>query len=130
MKKVMIVMNVIFFAFLSAGLHAQNADNNGEVILKTEMDCGSCASKVEKQLSFTKGVKNVKTDYVKDEVWIKYRSDKTTPEKLITSLDEIGYEAEVKGKKQNADDNKKSACPGAAKSGCPGKTPDCGTKSE
>ncbi|MGC9330865.1 MAG: heavy-metal-associated domain-containing protein [Bacteroidales bacterium] len=68
MKKVMIVMNVIFFLFFSTGLHAQTTENNGEVILKTEMDCGNCASKVTKQLSFTKGVTDVKADYVKDEV--------------------------------------------------------------
>jgi len=131
MKKVMIVMNVIFFLFFSTGLHAQTTENNGEVILKTEMDCGNCASKVTKQLSFTKGVTDVKADYVKDEVWVKYRSDKTTPEKLISSLGEIGYDAKVKGKNTASDDDKKAGCcPGAKKAGCAGKDLPCGAKNE
>ncbi|MFW6302066.1 MAG: heavy-metal-associated domain-containing protein [Bacteroidales bacterium] len=126
MKKVMMItVSVIFFAFITTNLNAQDADNTGELILETEMDCGKCSGEVKKQLAFTKGVKDVKADFVKDEVWIKYRTDKTDSKKLIASLDEIGYKATVKGEKAKSD-KKSSGCPGAKAAGCAGKSTPCG----
>ncbi|MFO7791305.1 MAG: cation transporter [Bacteroidota bacterium] len=130
MKKLMMIgLSLMIFAFVNTGVKAQDNDTNGEVILNCEMDCGACAGKVKKQLAYTKGVKNVKADYVKDEVWVKYRSDKTKPEKLIASLDEIGYEATVKGNDDGSDSKKdKSVCPGAEKAGCKSKKKPCGSQ--
>ncbi len=128
MKKVlMITLSVMLVGFFSNNLNAQDADNKGEVVLETSMDCGNCAGKVTKQLSFTKGVKDVKADFVKDEVWVKFRSDKTDADKLIASLDEIGYKAKVKSETTESNKTDKHAgCPGAKAAGCAGKKKPCG----
>jgi copper chaperone CopZ len=75
-----------------------------EVTLSCKMDCMNCQNAVEKQLSFTKGVKSVKANHETDLITITYLSNKTNPELIIESLGEINYKASIynpKGKTEN-----------------------------
>ena len=81
-----------------------------EVVLSVGMHCQNCADKVIKQLSYTKGVKGVEADHAKNLVTVKYRTDKTTPEKLIASLKEIDFVATVQAKACCSKTEVKSEC--------------------
>ncbi|HOY39137.1 MAG: heavy-metal-associated domain-containing protein [Bacteroidales bacterium] len=122
----------IGFAFISMiALQSVNAmptkgGNDKEVTLKVNMNCQACATKVEKQLAFTKGVRAVKADFEKDVVIVVYNSTKTDPNKLIASLKEIEYDAVVYDANAKQCPGNHSGCPnkkassGDAGSGCPG----------
>lgn len=120
MKKIMFLsISVLFVFFMTNDVQAQTSDKTTEeVVLQCEMKCGDCAAKVKKQLAFTKGVKAVTPDYETDEVHVKYRADKTNPQKLAQSLDKIGYKASVKNDKTKADCDKKKPCKKDRKKGC------------
>ena len=79
-------------------INAQEEKSNekiSEVKLSTEIDCSSCEEKIKKQLAFTKGVVDVETSVEENTVIVKYRNKRTSVEKIIESLAEIDYKAEV-----------------------------------
>lgn len=95
--KRLILISVMFCLLGLFNLKAQEqkAVKDTEVAFSVAMHCENCAAKVKKQLAYTKGVKDVIVSLEKQEVIVKYRSDKTDTGKLITSLSEIGYEAKI-----------------------------------
>ncbi|MDD4150046.1 MAG: heavy-metal-associated domain-containing protein [Bacteroidales bacterium] len=137
MKKSILILTVILFAGITS-MSAQEETKKetkakskiSEVSLICNMDCNSCATKVKKQLAFTKGITDVQTDYEKDIVTVKYRNDKTDSDKIIASLAEIDYKARVKTGCCSGT-TAKTPCPGTtAKTPCPSttaKTPCSGT---
>ncbi|MCK9255210.1 MAG: heavy-metal-associated domain-containing protein [Bacteroidales bacterium] len=102
MKKSILILTMMFLTV--AVINAQDKNTKkvekenskiSEVVLNCEMDCGNCAAKVKKQLSYTKGVTAVDVNHETDLVVVKYRNDKTDVDKLIASLNEIDYKANV-----------------------------------
>ena len=87
----------IFCMSLSTVSCAQNGtskkSNEAEVTFSVNIDCPNCQKKVEAKLPFEKGVKDMKVDLEKHEVWVLYQTDKTDKEKLIAAIKKIGYEA-------------------------------------
>lgn len=129
-----VLMICLSIMFLATGVNKAQANQDGSkyayTTLSVEMHCGDCANKVKTQLAYTKGVKEVTTDYVKNEVLVKYNTKKCSEQKLIESLAEINYTATVKGKECT---KKKSGCGsscgghshsgcGSSNSGCSGHT--------
>ncbi|HPX76974.1 MAG TPA: cation transporter [Bacteroidales bacterium] len=127
MKKTILILTMMFLAIAVVNAQEQNAQKAGktdskisEVVLSCKMDCGNCAEKVKKQLSYTKGVTAVEANHETDLVVVKYRNDKTDVDKLIASLGEIKYQASVyKPKDVQSKDAKHTGCP-KANTGCPG----------
>ena len=60
------------------------------VVFVTNMHCQKCVNKVNDNIAFEKGVKDMKT------ITIKYDASKTSVEKLATAINKLGYTAEVK----------------------------------
>ncbi|MDD4216042.1 MAG: heavy-metal-associated domain-containing protein, partial [Bacteroidales bacterium] len=129
MKKTILILTVMLFAGITS-MSAQEETKKetkanskiSEVSLVCNMACNSCATKVKKQLAFTKGITDVQTDYEKDIVTVKYRNDKTDTDKIIASLAEIDYQAKVKTDCPSTT-KAKTGCPGAtSKTGCAGST--------
>lgn len=126
MKKVIFISIALLFAGMTSIFaqetttksDAKTSAKMSEVTLACNMECGNCAADVKKQLSFTKGVKLVETDFEKDIVVVKYRNDKTDVDKIIASLGEIKYVASVY----------KPKCGSANKGCCAGKTTEGGCK--
>jgi len=100
-----------------------------EVTLSCKMHCNDCADKVKKQLQFTKGVKDVKTDLEKQVVVVSYQNDKTDADKLIASLSEIGYTAKIETADKKCPSEKAGGCPNKGK-GCGGAEKSAGTKDD
>ncbi|MFZ5553181.1 MAG: heavy-metal-associated domain-containing protein [Bacteroidota bacterium] len=65
-----------------------------ELTIKSSTVCEMCKTKIEKELVFEKGVKEVKVDIAAKTVWVRYKTDKTSPEKIKTALTNIGYKAD------------------------------------
>jgi len=64
--------------------------------LKTwaSMACENCKAKIEKNIAFEKGVKDLKVDLPTKTVTIAYRKDKTNPDKLEKAIQDLGYKTE------------------------------------
>lgn len=89
--KVLTVALVALFA-LSFTVNGQNK-NEAEVTFSVSMDCQNCVKKIEANLPFEKGVKDLKVSLDTKTVWIKYQSDKTTKEQLGKAIEKLGYTA-------------------------------------
>ena len=97
--KHLMIMSLSILVLMIGTNHAIAQDDNDKysyTTLEVSMDCNACVEKVQTQLAYTKGVKDVKADHVKDEVKVKYVTKKCSEEDLIGSLAEIDYKAKVK----------------------------------
>ena len=65
-----------------------------EVTFVTTIDCKNCVKKVEANLPYEKGIKDMKVNLDDRTVWIKYDANKTDKEKLAAAIVKLGYEAE------------------------------------
>lgn len=65
-----------------------------EVTFKSSINCNMCKTKIEKDLSYTKGVKKVTVNVEKKEINVVYNEEKTTETKLKTAISKIGYDAD------------------------------------
>ena len=65
------------------------------VVVTTEpqMHCDNCVNKIQGNLRFEKGVKQIQCDIPTQRVTITYDADKTKPETLIKSFEKFGYKA-------------------------------------
>ena len=68
--------------------------NLQEVTFVTTIDCKNCVKKVEANLPYEKGIKDMKVNLDDRTVWIKYDASKTDKEKLAAAIVKLGYEAE------------------------------------
>ncbi len=106
MKKKNIII-VIVFLLVTIGSFAQEKKIT-EIKLSCDIECQKCANKIKHQLAFTKGVKYIETNIEKQTVTIKYRTNKTDKNKILKSLQEIGYKAVIIPKEQEKEDLKKN----------------------
>ena len=80
-------------AFAQDKKQKKNADIQ-EVTFVTTIDCKNCVKKVEANLPYEKGIKDMKVNLDDRTVWIKYDAAKTDKEKLAAAIVKLGYEAE------------------------------------
>jgi len=89
----------IFCLSLSTIANAQSGvqkkTNEAEVTFSVNISCANCQKKIEAKLPFEKGVKDLKVNLDKKEIWVLYQTDKTDNEKLIEAIKKLGYEAET-----------------------------------
>lgn len=90
--KFVLILAVMFTAALSV-----NAQKKGEktVVFNANLHCNSCKAKVEKNLPYEKGVKDLKIDMEKQTVTVTFREDKNSTENLQKAIEKLGIE--VKG---------------------------------
>ena len=97
MKKIITIMLAILT--LSLGAAAKNdkkqASKLAEVTFVTTIDCKNCVKKVEANLPFEKGIKDMKVDLPSKTIWIKYDTNVTDEAKLAQAIRKLGYEAEA-----------------------------------
>lgn len=74
-----------------SGVHSSTAES---VIIPIEgMSCSACVARVKRTLKGLEGVKEVQVSLEKREAEIQYEPETTSPEKLRSSIDELGYTA-------------------------------------
>lgn len=97
--KVLIVALVALFA-LNVNSYAQDK-KEAEVKFLVSIDCQNCVKKLEANLPFEKGVKDLKVNLDDKTVWFKYQPDKTDKVKLAKAIEKLGYTAqEIKEEKK------------------------------
>ena len=62
-----------------------------EVTFNVYLHCDNCVEKVTENISFEKGVKDLKVSLDEQTVYVKYDSAKTSEETLKKALKELGY---------------------------------------
>lgn len=101
MKKLLTIIITAIFAIATFGAQAQDKQAKAkasieEVTFVTSIECKNCVKKVEANLPFEKGIKDMKVNLSDRTVWIKYDASKTDKEKLAKALNKLGYEAKEK----------------------------------
>lgn len=69
-------------------------DKDKEVKIKTSAICSMCKARIERNLTFEKGVKEADLDVKTKVVTIKYNPAKTDVSKLKANISKTGYDAE------------------------------------
>lgn len=94
MKTRSIILSLIMLCSF-IGLSAQNKkdDRRNTVIFNVPMDCQSCKNKIEKNIAFEKGVKDLDVNLEKQIVSVTYDTKKTDVEKLQSAFGKLGYKA-------------------------------------
>ena len=96
MKKIIIMIMAALMAMPAVSM----ADNKPakkkkgeikEVTFVVEIDCENCAKKITENVSFEKGVKDLKVSVADQTVALKYDAAKTSEAVLKASIEELGY---------------------------------------
>lgn len=72
------------------------------VVFSVYLHCDSCVEKVQENIAFEKGVKDLKVSLENQTVALKYDSKKTNEETLKAAIEELGYPVSGKVDPQNA----------------------------
>lgn len=93
MKTRTIIMTAMLFLGLSYTVNAKDlkGDKKSEVTFLVSMTCENCQKRIENKMSFEKGVTDLDVNLPQKTVTIKYRKDKTSPDKLKNAIRQLGY---------------------------------------
>lgn len=92
-SKLMILVCSFFFIAFSTSVFAQKQSNLKTTLFNVSMDCESCKAKIEKNIAFEKGVKDMQVDLAAKTVSVTYDSRKSSDDKLVTAFKKLGYVA-------------------------------------
>ena len=98
MKVVRLVL--IMVVVLSGDMSVNAAKKNEKtVIFNANLHCESCKAKVEKNIPYEKGVKDLKVDMKTQTITVTFREDKNNTENLQKAIEKLNIE--VKGVEGN-----------------------------
>lgn len=97
MKKSILLTIVMCLSVI--GITAQNKnEKKGEketVVFDVSMTCNNCKKKIEKNIPFEKGVKDLKVNLDDKTVLVVFQNNKTTPEQLQKAIEKLGYQVTI-----------------------------------
>lgn len=102
MKKMICAALAAVVCLFSSEVFARQPKNCREAVCVTTMHCAKCEKKIVENVSFEKGVVDLKTDLDTKTVTIVYDTAKTDTMKLANSIRELGYEAKVVSDKEKS----------------------------
>lgn len=94
MKQLALIL--IFSIGLLSTSMASEKKNEQTVKFSVSMDCHNCVKKIEANIPYEKGVKDLKVSLDEKECTVTFRTDKTSKEALIKAFEKLGYKAEEK----------------------------------
>lgn len=90
MKKIIALMAAALFCFAAQNVQAKSP--KGEtVVYKVAIDCKNCVKKVQENISFEKGVTDLKVSLEDQTVTVTYNPEKTSVLKLQQAIEKLGY---------------------------------------
>ena len=96
MKKTLIIILTALMAFaVSSFAGPKKKVELKEVTFSVHLHCANCVKKVQENISFEKGVKDLHVCLEDQIVYLKYDSAKTSEETLKAAIEKLGYK--VKG---------------------------------
>lgn len=66
------------------------------VVYSVGLHCNNCKKKVENNIAFEKGVKDLQVNLEEKTVTVTYRTDKTDSEKIKEAIEKLGYTVLIK----------------------------------
>lgn len=100
----------ILFCFLMFLMPPFVIAQTDTLYMKTSAQCGTCKKKIERDMSFEKGVKKVQLDMETRVLMVVYKSEKTTPALLRQAVAGIGYDADSLAAKPEAYERLPACC--------------------
>lgn len=94
LKIILLTTIGLFFATQLSWAQEQGKAKSDTVKYWVSMSCENCVAKIEKNIAFEKGVKDMEVDLKTKTVTIAYKEKKTTPEKLEKAIGELGFKTE------------------------------------
>lgn len=70
------------------------------VVFATNLHCKNCVKKVVENISYAKGVKDLKVSLEKQEISVTFDPSKTSVETLASEIKKLGYPAQPKSEKK------------------------------
>lgn len=83
----------------SATAEAKEAGKTATVVFATNLHCDNCKKKIESNIAYEKGVRDLKVDVANKTVSVTYRTDKTSSEALRQAISKLGYTCLIKEEK-------------------------------
>lgn len=96
MKRIILILTFFAFSIITNSALAKEKKNEKTITFSVNMDCHSCVNKIEGNISYEKGVKDLNVSLDNKECTVTFRTDKTNVETIIKAFDKIGYTAKVK----------------------------------
>jgi periplasmic mercuric ion binding protein len=102
LKEISGMITVIALMLITLSNNSFAAENKNEKTLTftVSMDCHGCVQKIEGNIPYEKGVKDLKVSLDNKECTVTFRTDKTNEQDLIKAFNKLGYTAEVKKEKK------------------------------
>ena len=94
-KHLFIAIVCMFVTVLSTSA-LPKTDHKKTVLFSVSMQCQNCVNRIEKQVSFEKGVKDLDVNLNNKTVKVTFDSLKTNVRTLKTSIEKLGYEVNEK----------------------------------
>lgn len=92
MKTKIVALLSIFFIASTLMLSAQKKkDNKQQVLFDVSMTCENCKRRIEKTVSFEKGVTDLKVDLLAKTVFVEFQENKTDSVKIKQVIEKLGY---------------------------------------
>ena len=88
MKKLALI---VFAFFLSSLADAGNVES---IVIKTSAQCDMCYDNINREFTFTKGIKSFELNEDNGEVTVVYNPSKTNPDKIRKAISKAGYDAD------------------------------------
>lgn len=93
MKKLSII-TLLFLALQNNSKSQEISKKTETVEIKTSAICGMCKEKIEKEISFTKGIKKATLNKDTKILTVYYNPKKTNPQNIRLEISKIGYDAD------------------------------------
>lgn len=121
----------LVIAILAISMSVNVFAKDSKVDLSTSITCGSCVSSIKTAFKDVDGVKDISANVETKVVTVSFDDEKISSDKIKTTITDLGYTAEMKGKSCDTD---KKSCDTKAKTAsadkkCGDKEKCCTTKS-
>ncbi|PIP54933.1 MAG: MerP protein [Bacteroidetes bacterium CG23_combo_of_CG06-09_8_20_14_all_32_9] len=90
MKKISLILMILTSLIFCSNSFGQTE----EVKIKTSAQCGMCKDRIEKTLSYERGIVSSTLDITTKEVTVIYKPKKTNPDKIRIAISKVGYKAD------------------------------------
>ena len=96
-RLLLILMAFLTSVFFATSSLADGKDNKlSTVTFATNLHCDKCKKKIEANIPFEKGVKDLHVDVKAKTITITYRNDKTSTMRLQEAIQKLGYTCLIK----------------------------------
>ncbi len=112
--KHLILLTLLTLLFTSENLWAQ-AGKSDTISIKSSVVCGMCKERVEQNLAFEKGIRDVNVNLETKIVLVRFDPRKTNPAEIRKKISKLGYDAD----EVEADSSAYEKLPACCKKGVP-----------